>query len=165
MGYYTRYNLTWDDEGLDLSDIIHNIMGLSEFPLVLGPYVITENLVFTQNSLGYYAIHGGNSQCGLGNRFDMLRLADRIYKALSTSSDPNYSGNYSYWTSVLTGDDSYKWYEWKGDIERISRRFPNVLFTLKRDGEDSGDMSVEYFLNEKHESRPIEMTFQPTTLR
>ena len=49
----------------------------------------------------------------------------------------------------LSGSDQTKWYTHEEDIKKFSKRFPTVLFTLKGEGEESGDMWFKYFKNGK----------------
>lgn len=56
-----------------------------------------------------------------------------------------------YWTEV-------KWYEYREDMERISKRNPDLFFTLWGDGEEGGDLWVAYFYqgaSERFEARII----------
>ena len=39
-----------------------------------------------------------------------------------------------------------KWYDWESDMSLLSKRFPDVLFCLHGDGEDSDDKWDAYFL-------------------
>lgn len=41
--------------------------------------------------------------------------------------------------------DSSKWYDHVRDMSAVSRRFPGVLFTLRKEGEQPGDISISYF--------------------
>lgn len=38
-----------------------------------------------------------------------------------------------------------KWYDWEDDMLLLSSKFPEVLFTLNGDGEDSEDLWIAYF--------------------
>lgn len=42
-----------------------------------------------------------------------------------------------------------KWYSHEKDMEKFSKRFPDVIFELKGDGDDSPDYWVKYFKNGK----------------
>lgn len=42
-----------------------------------------------------------------------------------------------------------KWYDWEQDMLLLSARFPDVLFQLDGDGEESGDIWRAYFMNGK----------------
>ena len=46
-------------------------------------------------------------------------------------------------------DDECKWYEHETDMKALSLRFPEVLFTLHGEGEESGDVWNKYFRNGK----------------
>ena len=38
-----------------------------------------------------------------------------------------------------------KWYDWKDDMKVLSTIWPDILFTLEGEGEESGDIWVAYF--------------------
>ena len=48
-------------------------------------------------------------------------------------------------------NESCKWYDWKDDITEFSKLYPDVVFLLKGEGEESGDIWRAYFLNGKCE--------------
>lgn len=50
---------------------------------------------------------------------------------------------------------SIKWYDWKEDSIEISKRYPNILFRIQGDGEESDDLWRFYCKNGK--SKYIEM--------
>lgn len=49
-------------------------------------------------------------------------------------------------------NDSCKWYDFKEDMEKISKEYPNTLFTIYRSGEETSDMERVYFRNGKFEA-------------
>ena len=63
---------------------------------------------------------------------------------------------------VLEGDvsggyysgDTIKWYEWEEDIRNLSKEFPDILFEVSGDGEESEDFWIAYFLNGKMQFCP-----------
>jgi hypothetical protein len=57
------------------------------------------------------------------------------------------------------GTDRYKWYEWQEDMETLSKQFPSVVFTLRGEGEESGDIWVAYFKDGKTALHHAEITF------
>lgn len=61
----------------------------------------------------------------------------------------------------LDSEDSGKWYSYKEDMCFVSSRHPGVLFTLKVEGEESGDLSLQYFFEGKHHQSPAMITFEP----
>ena len=53
-----------------------------------------------------------------------------------------------------------KWYESTNDLKAFSKRYPTVLFELKGEGEESGDIWTEYFLNGKSQRCKVIMTYE-----
>ena len=43
--------------------------------------------------------------------------------------------------------DNMKWYDWKGDMEELSLRYPNLTLWLRGDGEEAGDNWKAWFRN------------------
>ena len=58
-------------------------------------------------------------------------------------------------------EESCKWYDHEAEMKDISRRFPSVLFTLRGEGEESGDVWVKYFKNGKMQSSKAEIKLDP----
>jgi len=46
-------------------------------------------------------------------------------------------------------DDETKWYEHEADMKKISKEYPDVIFELSGEGEESGDVWKKYFVNGK----------------
>lgn len=57
--------------------------------------------------------------------------------------------------------DSCKWYDHEKDLAEFSKIYPDVLFQLSGEGEESGDIWKKYFVNGKMQRCPVEMTFEP----
>jgi len=49
----------------------------------------------------------------------------------------------------LFDDDTHKWYEYDENMLEISRRYPDLLFILSGEGEESGDLWRNYYKNGK----------------
>jgi len=65
-----------------------------------------------------------------------------------------------YGESLLNHElDSIKWYDYQDDMKNISSQFPNVLFTLRGEGEENGDIWVAYFKNGKVQQSKAKITF------
>ena len=56
-------------------------------------------------------------------------------------------------------DDRCKWYEHTEDMLRVSKKYPNVIFSLYGNGEENGDMWVEYFMNGKVQTERAVITY------
>ena len=54
-----------------------------------------------------------------------------------------------------------KWKEHESDMRRISAKYVDHLFTLKGEGEDSGDLWVKYFKNGKMYAPKTIIRFRP----
>ncbi|WP_339273795.1 hypothetical protein MKY59_21615 [Paenibacillus sp. FSL W8-0426] len=57
--------------------------------------------------------------------------------------------------------DSCKWYEHEEDMRAFSKRFPDVLFELTGEGEESGDLWRKYFKNGKMQNCSAIITYEP----
>lgn len=58
-------------------------------------------------------------------------------------------------------EDSCKWYEHEEDMKQLSLKFPDVLFTLRGEGEESGDVWVKYFKEGKMQISKAEIKLEP----
>jgi hypothetical protein len=54
-----------------------------------------------------------------------------------------------------------KWYEHDEEMKPLSAKFPTVLFTLKGEGEESGDLWVKYYLAGKSQMCQGITAFEP----
>ena len=52
-------------------------------------------------------------------------------------------------TGDFFGGDTAKWYDWKNDLEALSKEYPTLLFSLNGEGEESGDIWKAYARNGK----------------
>lgn len=59
-----------------------------------------------------------------------------------------YSGDLSI-QELIDGTDSMKWYDHEEDMLEISKKFPSLVFILDGDGEESGDIWREFYMNGK----------------
>jgi hypothetical protein len=57
--------------------------------------------------------------------------------------------------------DSIKWYEHETDMRVYSLKHPNTLFKLSGEGEESGDIWAEYYLNGKMQKVYAEIVLAP----
>lgn len=64
--------------------------------------------------------------------------------------------------------DSCKWYDHETELKSFSAKYPDILFTLNGEGEESGDVWVKYFKGGKMqvEKAVIQLApFDPVKLR
>lgn len=63
----------------------------------------------------------------------------------------------------LVGDNAEetKWYEHDEDLRRISAKYPGVLFTLRGEGEEAGDVWVKYFRDGKMQAGETTIAYEP----
>lgn len=58
--------------------------------------------------------------------------------------------NYS--LSNVDGSETIKWYEYHENMIEISRKYPDVVFCLRGEGEESGDIWQSFYKNGKTSS-------------
>ncbi|MGG3890206.1 hypothetical protein [Metabacillus fastidiosus] len=55
--------------------------------------------------------------------------------------------------------DSVKWYSHQEDMRKISKQYPDLVFKLSGNGEESGDMWIEYYKNGLMQNCHAKITF------
>ncbi len=61
-----------------------------------------------------------------------------------------YDTDYGKLSKFIGGfGESIKWYDHESEMKAFSKRFPDVVFTLHGEGEESGDLWVKYFKDGK----------------
>lgn len=55
--------------------------------------------------------------------------------------------------------ESCKWYEWEEDMKKFSLMYPEYLFIIEGDGEETDDRWRAYFQNGKSHTDQMEMRF------
>jgi hypothetical protein len=58
-------------------------------------------------------------------------------------------------------EERCKWYDYAVDMGLFSLKYPNILFTLSGEGEESGDIWKAYFLNGKMQLAKAEVQIAP----
>lgn len=60
-------------------------------------------------------------------------------------------------------NNSCKWYDHEKDLVNLSKKFPEIMFILSGQGEETGDIWIKNFLNGKKQIRGATLTFPPLT--
>jgi len=138
MGYLTRYSLEW--KSLKPTAPVPNC-----------PHDVPKGAKFCP-------------ECGI--QVGVLGIYDLVSNAIKEAKDENPDNFYA-----IDPDggrtEACKWYEHEKDMAEFSRKFPKVLFTLKGEGEESGDIWAKYFVNGKmqvEKARVIFGEFNPALL-
>lgn len=63
--------------------------------------------------------------------------------------------------AIGESSEECKWYDHESDMRDFSRKYPEVLFELTGEGEETGDMWRKYFKNGKMQSCPAKITYDP----
>jgi hypothetical protein len=58
-------------------------------------------------------------------------------------------------------EEPCKWYDINEDMKKYSNQFPDVLFTINGEGEESGDIWCTYFKNGKRQEEIAEIQTAP----
>lgn len=73
-------------------------------------------------------------ECGV--RYGTVPLLEKLKKEiLAEFEDAGFAGQH----------DEVKWYEHEKDMRAFSLKYPDILFTLRGEGEESGDIWRKYF--------------------
>jgi hypothetical protein len=95
---------------------------------------------------------------GYYTRFD-LKISDRHYEIMSELLDNSVRDLEYIFDEDGECVDERKWYEHETDMKFISTFYPDVVFTLRGEGEESGDFWFKYFKNGKMQHCPAKITF------
>jgi hypothetical protein len=108
--------------------------------------------------MGYYTDFTLSAE-GKGPVWDkLMRAKDKLVFS---------SGNYDFvlgeWLD-RNYSQNIKWYEYEEDMKQLSKEWPNVLFILEGDGEETGDLWKAWFRNggmHKLEAKIVFETIKP----
>lgn len=89
-------------------------------------------------------------------------------KCLETSPSIELAKKTAWDSEYNPFEEPCKWYDNADDMKAFSLRFPDVLFILRGEGEEAGDIWVKYFKNGKMQFAQAVITipsFDPLELR
>lgn len=95
----------------------------------------------------------------LGSRFCSEPLETQVSEAIAAAQE---DGETLYGINP-DGDtnEPCKWYKHESEMRKFSEKFPEVLFTLEGEGEESGDIWRKYFVNGKMQVAKAKISFDP----
>ena len=109
--------------------------------------------------MGYYTYYTldvckyENNQIGLEPDRPVL---DEVVKALKESGVVGYA-----FYEDLSPRDAVKWYEHDEDMLNVSEKFPELIFCLGGEGEESADMWQKFYHNGCMQECQAEVVFPP----
>jgi hypothetical protein len=84
---------------------------------------------------------------------------EEIRKALDEISDGyNFENNSDGGELEITLWDA-KWYSHEEDMRELSKKYPDLVFQIKGEGEESGDLWIEYYKNGKMQEAPAKIVY------
>lgn len=113
--------------------------------------------------MGYYTFHDLEVRNVTKYEFVTLQKALRDKGAIHYALN---EGEYSEENKIayFYGWESCKWYDNETDLKDVSRMFPNSIFKLSCDGEDSDDFHEDYFVNGEYEYCQGRITYDKPTI-
>jgi hypothetical protein len=111
--------------------------------------------------MGYYTDFILNVKTPADQHYEFLKtktLANQHYSFMYDLVDKLNSATGYHWTHSL---ELYnvKWYEWAHNMKIISEQFPHIIFELRGNGEEDGDIWKAYFFNGKMQLAKAKITF------
>jgi len=109
--------------------------------------------------MGYFTRHRLVVHAPKGEAVSESKLVGQIIAELrACSEDAKYALSADGNTS---NERYYMWFEHEDDLRIFSKRYPEVLFELHGEGEESGDLWIQYYKNGKMQTCKVVMTYPP----
>lgn len=107
--------------------------------------------------MGYYTYYSGEVINGPATEKDIALAIDEMCHF------SDYPSTIEDIDDVIAGD-AMKWYDYRENMEAISKKFPDTLIKIHGEGEDSSDLWDAYFLNGKSVVYHAEIYYPPLNL-
>ena len=78
-----------------------------------------------------------------------------------TASKQSLEETAKHWRNILEGNKEDPWYNHQDHMTKVSQHWPQVLFTLKGNGEEQEDTWVEYHLSGRLQQATAELVYPP----
>ena len=142
MGYYTRYELSYELPEEDNSSAVNEFIQECREKGIEIPADVRVSF---------------DEQLGLEIQLEQVLNQD------------DFGEGYGPLINFVNGNaDSCKWYDHEKDMIQLSKLFPSVKFTLRGEGEEAGDLWIRYFLDGKKQvcqARIVFDEFDPEKLQ
>ena len=174
MSYYSTFELEWKNqpEWFSIEDVIDALLEVSvyidykprdmDFSKSESDYATAGMSVFARQSEGELVFDIVVDSPFALTRRQMLNLAWYIESKMAYTEHEAKARRT--WRNILTGAEREKWQQVEDDMKVVSKKFPEVYFTMHIDGEHSDDFRKMYFLNGKSEVIKAEIVFAKPTL-
>lgn len=86
---------------------------------------------------------------------------EKIYMYVLKERKKNKDFMYGVWEN---DGESCTWYDYKEELIELSKAFPDIVFYLSGEGEESGDVWKHYFKAGKDQESKVKITFDDCTL-
>ena len=67
-------------------------------------------------------------------------------------------------TNTFRTEEPTKWYDYEAEMLALSKKYPDVIFLLEGEGEETLDSWKDYFLNGRNQHREAIITYEPLDL-
>lgn len=98
---------------------------------------------------------------GYGTRYNLtVHEGDKCIEDILEENE-DFNGLYYAFDEHGEGIDEVKWYDHDEDMIELSKKYPDIVFSLKGDGEEQGDSWYKYFKSGKVQECYAIIKFDP----
>jgi hypothetical protein len=116
--------------------------------------------------MGYFTNYNLNYRLEADDSRHIYEVEEEIHKAME-EFEPQSGNTRSGWLRDVYNDntDSTKWYNHEDEMREFSKQFPDVIFELSGEGEESGDLWTKYFKGGKMQKCQAKIVIPPYDAR